>query len=399
MVGRWPLHPKPYANEALSSWINRLAAAYDIDPIAFLGFEFNYLIEREEFELIDLNPPYRLLEGLAERTNIEVSDIRALTAQSYVPLLIDSLAPMPGYYANYAYQFNLILSRKKPMDRNVEEWIPWFTIKRFLKTHGCKACIDEDKQAYIRLHWRFPWMMSCPKHGLLLKEVSLFSWPLDRKVQALWAEGAEQAQEAPETLVCMDAITLKAVTLGTTNVPARNMHGGVWLRMLRVLLEELSLPASLLPTQIRHLVESFWKEINLPFRYSLSRWRPFEEYKQESQYVLMHLASLIFKAACDRQSSLPDSLVKPFASIPISEKDLASFYAEPKTFPELGKVNDTPWGNFNLLVEKVIEEMRRNPEEVKRFRRMIFSFSGSEEARRRLDDDLRNLGIEVEKDF
>ncbi len=113
----------------------------------------------------------------------------------------------------------------------------------------------------------------------------------------------------------------------------------------------------------------------------------------------MHLASLIFKAACDRQPSLPDSLVKPFASIPISKKDLASFYAEPKPFPELGKVNDTPWGNFNLLVEKVIEEMRRNPEEVKRFRRMIFSFSGSEEARRRLDDNLRNLGIEVEKEF
>ena len=398
MVCRWPLHPQPYPDEALSSWINRLAATYGVDPIKFLGFEFGHLMEIEQLELIDLNPPYRLLEGLAERTGIEISEIRALTAQAYVPLLIDSLTPLPEYYAEYAYHFNLILSRKKLMNRNVENWIPWLTTERFLKTQGCKACIEEDKEPYIRLYWRFSWMMSCPKHGLLLKEVRLFSGSLDWKMRAIWTDNSEKPQEAPETLSRMDAITLKAVTLGVTQVPAGNMHGGVWLRMLRALLEELSLPVAFMPIKARLLIESFWKEINLPFRYGISRWRPFEEYKQESQYTLMHLASLIFKVACDRQFSLPDNLINSFASIPISEKDLASFYASSRDSPELSKSNDV-WGNINELMDKLIEEMRRNPEEVKRFRRMMFSFSSSEENRRRVDDNLKELGIEVEEEL
>lgn len=393
MVCRWPLHPQPYPDEALSSWINRLAATYGVDPIEFLGFEFGHLMEREQFELIDINPPYSLLEGLAERTGIELSEIRALTAQAYVPLLIDSLTPLPGYYADYTCQFNLIIHRKKPLNRNVENWIPWLTMKRFLKTQGCKACIDEDKEPYIRLYWRFPWMMSCPKHGLLLKDVRLFSMPLNWKMQAIWIEGAEP-QEAPEILSRMDAITLKAVTLGVTKIPAGNMHGGVWLRMLRAILEELSLPLLFLPIQARRLMESFWKKLDLPFRHNLSRWRPFEECKQESQYILMHLASLIFEDACDRQSSLPNSLVNSFSPIPIFEKDLVSFYASSKGFPKLDKSKDAPWGNINMLMDRIIEGMRRDPEEVKRFRRMIYSLNGSEETRRRVDDSLRNLGIQ-----
>ena len=32
---RWPLHPAPQDDETLSSWLTRLAVAYEMEPIAF----------------------------------------------------------------------------------------------------------------------------------------------------------------------------------------------------------------------------------------------------------------------------------------------------------------------------------------------------------------------------
>ncbi len=32
---RWPLHPAPQDDETLSSWLTRLAVAYEMAPIAF----------------------------------------------------------------------------------------------------------------------------------------------------------------------------------------------------------------------------------------------------------------------------------------------------------------------------------------------------------------------------
>ena len=213
MAGRWPLHPPPYPDEALTSWLSRLAAIYGRDPIDFLGYEFNYLTDREQFEFLDLKPPDSLLEGLSERTGVEISQVRSLTAQSYTPLLIESLTPLPEYYADYVYQFNLLFSKSKPMKQKVKDWVPWFNRKRFLTIKGCKACINEDIP-YLRLYWRFPWMMSCPKHGILLKNFRFFTTTLGWKIQVVWSDDKELSQETPDTLLRMDAITLKAVNDG-----------------------------------------------------------------------------------------------------------------------------------------------------------------------------------------
>ena len=57
-------------------------------------------------------------------------------------------------------------------------------------------------------------MMSCPKHGILLKNFRFFTTTLGWKIQVVWSDDKELSQETPDTLLRMDAITLKAVNDG-----------------------------------------------------------------------------------------------------------------------------------------------------------------------------------------
>lgn len=392
MARRWPLHPPPYMDEALSSWVTRLSAAYGVDPFDFLRYEFSYFTDREQFEFLDIQPPYRLLEELAQCTGIHVSQVVSLTARSYVPLLIDSLNPTPDLYSDYTYQFNIFLTHKKPIkEGRIEDWVPWLNIK----AQGCQTCIEEDKNPYFRLYWRFPWMMSCPKHGLLLRDVYFFSLPRKEKIEFLWLANEIEPKDAPHSLRRMDAMTLQAITQGITEVPRGKMHGGIWLRILRNLLEELSLPSSAMPNKIRSLLGSFWEELDLSFRHSLSRWKPFEEYKHHQQYSLMHVASLIIESACERRWGLPDFLVEHLAPILTPKKDLASVYRPHYAPPRIEECNGKPLPSLNVLMDELIEAMRKDPNEVRAFRRLIFSFNPSPARRKGIDDGLKELGIPI----
>ena len=54
-------------------------------------YEFGINLEVHNLYSIDLNPPINLLNGLSERTGIELNTIKALTTEGYIPLLIDTL--------------------------------------------------------------------------------------------------------------------------------------------------------------------------------------------------------------------------------------------------------------------------------------------------------------------
>ena len=88
---RWPIHPVPYVDESLLSWIMRIAKIYEIYPEDLLKYEFDIELEVNDLYIIDINPPLGLIDKLSQRTGVNVDKIGALTAHSYVPLLIDAL--------------------------------------------------------------------------------------------------------------------------------------------------------------------------------------------------------------------------------------------------------------------------------------------------------------------
>ena len=66
MSKRWPLHPPPFPNESLLSWIMRIASLYDMEPKNLLMYEFGINLEVHNLYSIDLN---RLISLLADYLN------------------------------------------------------------------------------------------------------------------------------------------------------------------------------------------------------------------------------------------------------------------------------------------------------------------------------------------
>ena len=119
----WPLHSPPYPNESLSSWIKRIAILYDMEAEELLACEFDINLGIHELYSIDLNPSMDFLNQLSERTGIEFNTIRALTAQSYVPLLIDTFeGTETSTFNHYTNQFNVFTGIRENI--TIANWIP-----------------------------------------------------------------------------------------------------------------------------------------------------------------------------------------------------------------------------------------------------------------------------------
>src|SRR6266571_4329258 len=63
---RWPLHPAPQDDETLSSWLTRLAVAYEMAPIAFCHDAL--ALPNQSLQELDDSPPARLITTLVDHT-------------------------------------------------------------------------------------------------------------------------------------------------------------------------------------------------------------------------------------------------------------------------------------------------------------------------------------------
>ncbi|MBA90011.1 MAG: hypothetical protein CMJ43_04935 [Phyllobacteriaceae bacterium] len=284
MAMRLPIHPRPLAQEALSSWLWRLAAEYDMGAGEFAEAALG--IKRLDIGLVDFWPSAILIEKLAERTGVPSGRIRAMTMAAYVPYLLDSLTPQNDIFSNYCCQFGAFENpalRIRPV--RAPWWLPW------LSGHlaggrmvGCIHCLRSDLRRFGRLHWRANWMASCSEHGVLLQAAS----------------PAEQSEypapkEADEILVVLDGLTLQAVTKGRVRLPGgRIVHGGLWLRVLRGVIDEICRPRRM-KDPARSPVEAAWEVAGLPYRHALGRWGIFEKLGRLERANVLKVAALVMQ--------------------------------------------------------------------------------------------------------
>lgn len=403
MSKRWPLHPPPFPNESLLSWIMRIASLYDMEPKNLLMYEFGINLEVHNLYSIDLNPPINLLNGLSERTGIELNTIKALTTEGYIPLLIDTLeSSETTVFNDYTNQFYIFPGKRKYITDLNNSWIPWFSTNRFATAQGCEACLSENHEQYLRLHWRFPWMMSCPIHKLLLEEVILCG-VVQQKVFFSSNRSNEYGRSAGlDDLYAMDNITLQAVTQGIVELPSgRRLHGGVWLRILRTLIEELNTIGKIIGSRNRALITPFWKELNLFVREGFSRYVVFEQLSYKKQLTLMRVASLVFKAIFSEKVKFTSSVVSMLSPIPSYENDLSSVYIEPDVERPLsyiyeGRVSGfSEFNKFNEYTDRLISIMRFDPDAVKWLRNFIRTYDNNGTKLLDVDRCLEELGINI----
>ena len=80
--------------------------------------------------------------------------------------------------------------------------------------------LSEDHEPYLSLHWRFPWMISCPVHKL--------------KIHFYFSKNKNPTvSHTLDFLYAMDNITLQAVTKGVVEIASGSLHSGVWLRNIK----------------------------------------------------------------------------------------------------------------------------------------------------------------------
>lgn len=241
--GRLPLHPRPLRHEALSSWLDRLAACYRLHRWEFLRLALGTdpAPSGGELDAIDLPD---LADALAERTGVPPGRIRGMTLAGYVPDLITASEPQPGLFNAYACQFGWFMSPRRRNATRPEPpgpWLPWRAADLLSPTpRCCPRCLMADAIPYVRLHWRLAWMASCPQHGEMLVPVVM---PLTHPLLVHFL-GDYEPERAAHDLLALDRITLGAAATGTALLPRGGgpVAGGAWLHALRTLIDELARP-------------------------------------------------------------------------------------------------------------------------------------------------------------
>jgi hypothetical protein len=292
MIGtaRLPLHPRPLPYEALSSWVDRLAAAYELERYEFLRAMLGADPPPDTAELDGGRRP-DLIAIFADRTGLPPERVRAMTLAGYTPELIDTAVPSAGLFEAYACRFGWFMPtarRTAPRPESSEPWVPWRADDLLdVLPRCCRRCLVEDAIPYVRLHWRLAWMASCPRHGEML--VPLFLWP---SLRYLFHE--REPYLADPDLLALDRVTLDAVTIGKGVLPesGETVPGGAWLRALRTLIDELVRPVAAIGRWARDEVAAAWLRAgsSLDARQGWTR-RPYEHLLPEQRLLLLRVAA------------------------------------------------------------------------------------------------------------
>ncbi|MCW2133461.1 TniQ protein [Arthrobacter sp. VKM Ac-2550] len=265
--------------ESLSSWLRRIAASYGMYSDALLEYGLGQR-ELSDPEL-DLNPPTDLLEELAKRTGLDQHRVNAMTMAGWVPWLFDSLIPAPGAYETYVHQLSVLLPPKRRNIYAPRKWRPW--LPETGARRGCPDCLESSPA--LLLFRQLPLMASCLVHGRRLETYE--GHPPD---YILWATPAHDQRPLPESLSLMDRRTWQAITTGSVDLPRYPVHAGIWFRLLRTLLDELTTAQGRYGRQLED-VRRVWEHCGHPFRAGLYSWQPFETLHWAVQQQLLEAAA------------------------------------------------------------------------------------------------------------
>jgi hypothetical protein len=143
-----PLYVEPAAEEALLSWLLRLATR--------LGVSFHVLAS-QAFGIDDRSGHTRwwhrphpwTLARIGERTGVSVARLRSMTFAGFDLATRDDEAP--ARFAGRRYD-----------SRAAEQ--------RTYRFAACGRCLAEDARPYLRTSWLLGWVAICPHHGTILIE-------------------------------------------------------------------------------------------------------------------------------------------------------------------------------------------------------------------------------------
>jgi len=277
--------------------VNRIAHALAVPPAALVRNEADPLHKPSTGYLLDFDPPEHVLLSLAEGTGQPVDAVRRLTARGYVPSLLDTLEVTQHGVAQYTHALALLLPLDCRWDRHPYV-LPWYSLRRFRQTHGCRDCLAEGAEFYLRLHWRFAWMVTCPMHQRMLQPFVIYRHA-KRAAQVAWGYKETHMPVPLSHLSMLDTITLQAITHGSCDLPFGTISATLWIRLLRTVLDELGVGLGNAGA-CRGKLEELWKSVGRAYGYYLQEWRPYERLYPKYQQMFMAMAAKAFADAFEQ---------------------------------------------------------------------------------------------------
>jgi len=377
---RWPLYRRPVEGEALSSWLGRIANIYNLLLEDLLAYDFGYDISPHD---LDLNPPHTLLKNIKERSNLSLDQIFRMTFKSWVPFIIDQLDPASNTLAAYVGQYPVLSAKAKSFCYVLVNWVPWLSNPSTIR--GCQICIKSDPEVAFRLSWKLPIMLTCPFHGCRLQPCTIYS-----SGHAFWQEDKMMERPVSKAILKMDMRTWQALTNGKVDLPRRSIHVGVWFRLLRSLLHELSLPLSRYPGQSQH-IKNIWNRCGHPIRAGLNIWKPYEYLPLQMQMSMLEAAAAAMEMLEEGVLGITNEQSKLFQPELIHEDDYPSGCESVKSANEHQEL--TLGETLTELFEKAVAEARINRESAQRLRALYLFGRKDPEAIREAETIFLELGI------
>src|SRR5690625_3122564 len=150
MTHRWPLHPTPGEGEALTAWLNRLAATYGMTVDNLIRHNLaSPGVDLADYHtsILDVAPPEELLSALRQRTGVCLAQLRQMTVAGWAPWLVDTLEPEPSpgaAFDTYVHQDSVLLTTTERPRRQVPAWQAWLPTdpKRGPLRRACPICLN-----------------------------------------------------------------------------------------------------------------------------------------------------------------------------------------------------------------------------------------------------------------
>jgi hypothetical protein len=266
--------------EALSSWIRRIASTYEMTLVQLLehGLGQDPKIETD----LDLDPPPGVLDALAKRTGVTLDRAVEMCLAGWTPWLLDSLQPQADGFETYTRQLSVMLKPGRRSKHRAGDWVAWRSADPVRR--ACPGCVEDPHRRGLRLIWQLPLTLSCPEHGVMLEPFIGFPGEY-----LAWTHDAGP-RDATDTVQAMDRRTEQALRTGHVELPGRTVHAGMWFRLLRTLLDEVSTPATYWQSRARDLTQ-IWERSGHPVRAGAGLWRPYEAFPWTVQAQLLEAAS------------------------------------------------------------------------------------------------------------
>jgi transposase len=150
VLRRLPIHAAPQPEEALVSWLARLAARYGAPPLTLVeaAIGLRPVDPRRSREAWWQRPGATVIEMISQMTGIAIETVREATFEDWALSCRQEGAP-DRFSARH---FRVVRADGRRMRR--------FAV--------CPACLVEDTDPYLRKTWTLGWVGVCARHRLVL---------------------------------------------------------------------------------------------------------------------------------------------------------------------------------------------------------------------------------------